>query len=83
MSPFNQSGYNISNYFLAFCLLEEFLILLHGIKIIFYFFVKLLIPYNAYLDDFDFLLLILVILSVLPLIIGIIYRRKYELLNNF
>ena len=43
MSPFNQSGYNISNYFLAFCLLEEFYILLRGDKIIFKFFVKLLI----------------------------------------
>ena len=28
MSPFKQSGYNISNYFFRFCLLEEFLILL-------------------------------------------------------
>ena len=43
MSPINQSGYDISNYFFRFCLLEEFLILLHGIKIIFYFFVKYVI----------------------------------------
>ena len=28
MPPFKQSGYTFSNYFLAFCLLEEFLILL-------------------------------------------------------
>ena len=43
MPPFNQSGYDISNYFLAFCLLEEFLILLHEDKIIFYCFVKYVI----------------------------------------
>ena len=53
-----------------------------GIEIFVNFFVKLLIVCNAYLDGFDFLLVIFVILSVLPLIIGIIYRRKYELLNN-
>ena len=61
MPPIKQSGYNISNYFLAFCLLEEFLILLHEDKIIFYCFVKLLIVCNAYLDGFDFLLLFFVI----------------------
>ena len=43
MSPFNQFEYAFSNYFLAFCLPEEFYILLHGIKIIFYFFVKYVI----------------------------------------
>ena len=43
MSPFKQSEYNISNYILAFCLLEEFLILLHEDKIIFYCFVKYVI----------------------------------------
>ena len=47
-------------------------------KIIF----ELLIVCNAYLNGFDFLLFIFVILSALPLIIGIIYRRKHELLNN-
>ena len=34
MSPFNQSGYNISNYFFRFCLLEEILILLAILVII-------------------------------------------------
>ena len=86
MSPFKQSEYNISNYFLAFCLLEEFLILLLGDKIIFYCFVKYVIRCylvcNAYLNGFDFLLLFFEILPVLPLIIGIIRRRKYELVNN-
>ena len=48
-------------------------------KIIF----ELLIVCNTYLDGFDFLLLILVILSVLQLIIGVICQRKYKLLNNF
>ena len=43
MPPFKQSGYNFSNYFLAFCLLEEFLILLHEDKIIFYCFIKYVI----------------------------------------
>ena len=32
MSPFNQSGYDISNYFLAFCLLEEFLTTKNGVN---------------------------------------------------
>ena len=82
MSPFNQSGYNFSNYFFRFCVPEEFYILLHRIRYFFNFFVKLLIVCNAYLDGFDFLLLILVILSVLQLIIGVICQRKYELLNN-
>ena len=40
MSPFKQSGYDISNYFFAFWTLEEFLILLHGIRLFFDFFVK-------------------------------------------
>ena len=43
MPPFKQSGYNISNYFLAFRLLEEFIILLLEDKIIFYCFVKYVI----------------------------------------
>ena len=81
MSPFNQSGYNISNYFFMDCVLEEFYILLHRIRLFFNFFVKLLIVCNAYLDGFDFLLVIFEILSVLQLIIGVICRRKYELLK--
>ena len=80
-----RSNQGFRNYFLAFCLLEEFLILLHEIRL---FFIVLLIGYslliqcNAYLDGFNFLLLILVISAIDVEIIVIICRRKYEPINN-
>ena len=42
----------------------------------------MLIQCNAYLDGFDFLLLFFEISADLLLIIGVIYQRKYEPLNN-
>ena len=46
-------------------------------------YIELLLTSDNYLNDSNFLLLIFEIFVVLPLIIGIIYRRKYELINNF
>ena len=47
MLPFKQSGYNISNYFLAFWTLEEFYILLHEIRLFFNFLLNMLLIVNS------------------------------------
>ena len=44
--------------------------------------IELMLASNNYLNDSDFLLLILVIYVALPSIILIFCRRKYEPLNN-
>ena len=46
-------------------------------------YIELLLMSDNYLNDSNFLLLIFEIFVDLPLIIGIIYRRKYELINKF
>ena len=46
-------------------------------------YIELLLMSDNYLNDSNFLLLIFEIFVVLPLIISVIYRRKYELINNF
>ena len=45
-------------------------------------YIELLLMSDNYLNDSDFLLVIFEIFVDLLLIIAIIYRRKYELINN-